>query len=94
MSGIQNLQMECTTRHGERPDARSSKLLVAYARAIESNRRNSLKFCNSELLSSALSRCYFAQGTLSPAICVMEIDFQAIQTDDLKSRIGELRRYL
>jgi hypothetical protein len=24
----------------------------------------------------------------------MEIDFQAIQTDGLKSRIGELRRYL
>jgi hypothetical protein len=24
----------------------------------------------------------------------MEIDFQAIQTDELKSRIGELRRYL
>jgi hypothetical protein len=24
----------------------------------------------------------------------MEIDFQAISTDELKSRIGELRRYL
>ena len=24
----------------------------------------------------------------------MEIDFQAIRTDELKSRIGELRRYL
>jgi hypothetical protein len=24
----------------------------------------------------------------------MEIDYQAIQTEELKSRIGELRRYL
>ena len=49
-----------------------SKLLVAYARAIESNRRelplNSatpellplLNSCYFEFLSSALSRCYFA----------------------------------
>jgi hypothetical protein len=27
-------------------------------------------------------------------LAAMEIDFQAISTDELKSRIGELRRYL
>ena len=36
----------------------------------------------------------FWQGTPSTDLFLMEIDFQAIQTDDLKSRIGELRRYL
>ncbi|HXL26625.1 MAG TPA: hypothetical protein VN952_08070, partial [Chthoniobacterales bacterium] len=36
---------------------------------------------------------YFVSA-LSHRSKLMEIDFQAIRTDGLKSRIGELRRYL
>src|ERR1700693_1239871 len=39
--------------------------------------------------------CYFGDRPLHSEFCIiMEIDFQAIQTDKLKTRIGELRRYL
>ena len=39
--------------------------------------------------------CYFGDRPLHCEFCIiMEIDFQAIQTDKLKTRIGELRRYL
>jgi len=31
---------------------------------------------------------------LNYRLYLMELDFQAIQIDELKSRIGELRRYL
>jgi hypothetical protein len=48
-------------------------------------------FCNS---CNFLSLCYFPSQTLPSNYFLMEIDFQAIQTDELKSRIGELRRYL
>jgi hypothetical protein len=37
---------------------------------------------------------YFGRTATDFGFCFMEIDFQAIQTEDLKSRIGELRRYL
>jgi hypothetical protein len=38
--------------------------------------------------------CYLGDWALNSGFRFMEIDFQAIQTDELKSRIGELRRYL
>jgi hypothetical protein len=50
-----------------------------------------LNSCNS---CNFLSLCYFPDRALLSNYFLMEIDFQAIQTDELKSRIGELRRYL
>jgi hypothetical protein len=55
---------------------------------------NRMLFCNFCNSCNFLSLCYFPSQTLPSNYFLMEIDFQAIQTDELKSRIGELRRYL
>ena len=44
---------------------------------------------------ASLNRCRTQAGSLCYiGFYFMESDFQAIQIDELKSRIGELRRYL
>jgi hypothetical protein len=72
--------------------ARCNQLTALITHSITSTTTSA--FCFPTPLLSQQKACYFPSQTLPSDYFLMEIDFQAIQTDELKSRIGELRRYL